>query len=64
MDEKLLREYIRIVKSERRRRTTESMGKVLGAFGKLIPRGVKHPDSLVRNVHLYHPGYRGKTRLG
>ena len=63
MDEKLAKEFISTVKQERRRRTGERMGKLLGAFGKLVPKGVRHPDSLITNRHLYHPGYRGKTRL-
>ena len=62
-DEDLMREYIQTVKQERRRRTTQRVGKILGMFGKVMPRGIRHPDSLVRNLHLYHPGYRGKTRL-
>lgn len=63
MDEQLMRDYIRTVKSERRRRSMASVGKVFKLFGRVIPRGVRHPDSLVVNRHLYHPGYRGKTKL-
>ena len=62
-DEDLMREYIKTVKGEKRRRTTERVGKVLSVLGKAMPKGIRHPDSLVRNIHLYHPGYRGKTRL-
>jgi len=63
MDEELIREYIRTVKSEKRRRTSDSIGRVFSALGKLSPRGVRSPDSLVTNKHLYHPGYRGRTKL-
>ena len=63
MDEELVKEYIRTVKQERRRRATEKIGKVLKSFGKLIPKGVRSPDSLVTNLHLYKPGIRGKTKL-
>ena len=63
VDEQLLREYIKTVKSEKRRRASESLGKVFRAFGKAFPRGIRHPDSLITNMHLYSPGSRGKTRL-
>ena len=63
MDEELVREYIRVVKSEKRRKATEGLGKLLKAFGNAFPRGIRHPDSLIKNRHLYHPGYRGRTRL-
>ena len=62
-EEKLLRENIKLIKAERRRRNSEKMGKVLKSFGKAIPKGIRHPDSIVTNMHLYHPGYRGKTKL-
>lgn len=63
MDEQLLREYVDLLKKERRRRTVAKMGSVLKVFGKAFPKGIRHPDSLVGNRHLYHPGYRGVTRL-
>ncbi len=62
-DEELIREYIKAVKEEKRRRSTQRIGKILSVFGKVMPKGIRHPDSLVTNLHLYHPGYRGKTRL-
>jgi hypothetical protein len=31
------------------------MGKILSSFGKALPKGIRHPDSLVRNAHLYKP---------
>ena len=62
-DESLMREYIQTVKGEKRRRSIARLGKILSVFGSIVPKGIKHPDSLVRNTHLYHPGYRGKTRL-
>ena len=42
---------------------SNAMGKILRAFGGAIPKGIKHPDSLVSNSHLYIPGRRGRTRL-
>lgn len=63
ISEETAKEYIRTVKAERRRKATERMGSVLGAFGKLVPKGIRHPDSLVRNVHLYKPGMKGRTIL-
>ncbi len=63
MDEKLIKEYIRTVKSERRRKSTEKLGSVLRAAGKLLPKGVRNPDSMITNLHLYKPGVRGKTIL-
>jgi len=61
--EELMREYIKTVKDEKRRRSMASVGKVFKMFGRAIPKGVRHPDSLVVNRHLYHPSYRGKTKL-
>lgn len=63
MDEQLMKEYIRTVKSERRRQAGEKLGKVFKAFGKAFPKGIRSPDSMITNHHLYHPGYRGKTLL-
>jgi len=63
MDEQLMREYIKTVREERRRKSTENVGKVLKVFGKLVPKGVRHPDSLITNAHLYIPGKKGKTKL-
>lgn len=58
-----MKEYIRTVKAERSRRTTEKMGKILKVFGKAFPKGIRHPDSLITNLHLYKPGVKGKTKL-
>jgi len=63
VDEQLIREYIKIVKSEKRRRAQEGLGKVFRAFGRAFPRGIRHPDSMITNMHLYRPGRRGTTRL-
>lgn len=62
-NEDLMRDYIKTVKGERRRRSAERLGKVFKLFGKAFPKGVRHPDSLIVNRHLYHPGYRGQTKL-
>ena len=64
MDERLVRDYVKTVKAERRRKTTEKMGKILSACGRLVPKGIRSPDSMITNLHLYKPGVRGKkTRL-
>ena len=63
MDEQLVREYIKVVKSEKRRRAQEGLGKVFRVLGNAFPRGIRHPDSLITNRHLYFPGRRGVTRL-
>lgn len=63
MDEQLVREYIKVVKSEKRRRAQEGLGKLFRVFGRAFPKGIRHPDSLITNRHLYCPGYRGRTRL-
>ena len=57
------RELIRAVKDLKAMRRGRSLNKVLGAFGKLVPKGIRHPDSLITNLHLYKPGVKGKTRL-
>jgi len=63
MDERLMREYIKAVKDERRRRSTERIGTLLKGFGKAIPKGIRHPDSLITNLHLYQVGRKGTTKL-
>jgi hypothetical protein len=62
-DEELMRRYIKAVEDEKRMKRTEPMKKVLSFAGKAFPKGIKHPDSLVSNLHLYVPGKKGKTRL-
>lgn len=62
-DEEVMREYIRLKKQERRDKSKEAMGKLLSAAGRAFPKGIRYPDSLVTNVHLYVPGRRGKTTL-
>jgi len=57
------KEFVGAVKDLKRMKRNESLGKVLRSFGNVIPKGVRDPDSLVRNQHLYIPGKRGKTRL-
>ena len=62
-DEELMRRYVRLREREEREKRMEPMKKILSAAGKMLPRGIRHPDSLVTNLHLYVPGRRGKTRL-
>lgn len=57
------KEFIKAVRDMKSMRRRDSMGKLLGMFGKAIPKGIRHPDSLVGNRHLYIPGRRGRTIL-
>jgi len=57
------REFVQAVKDAKRMKRGESMGKLLKLFGNAVPRGIRSPDSTVRNIHLYVPGRKGKTRL-
>lgn len=64
VNEALAREYIAERKRERRDRRNEQLGKVFKAFGRALPRGIKHPDSMITNMHLYRPTKgKHKTRL-
>lgn len=58
-----LKELRKIVKDLKGMRRRESVGKILRVFGNAFPKGIRHPDSLVRNLHLYKPGMKGKTIL-
>jgi len=62
-DEELMRKYIKAVEDEKKMKRGEPMKKILSMAGKAFPKGIRHPDSLVTNLHLYVPGRRGKTRL-
>jgi len=57
------KEFIKATKDAKRMEVQKRMGSFLGAFGKLVPKGIKSQDSLVRNSHLYIPGRKGKTKL-
>jgi len=50
-------------REEARRRRQESVGKIMNMAGKTVPKGIKHPDSLVRNQHLYYGGTFHKGKL-
>lgn len=62
-DEELMREYIKAVKEEKKMRRGEPIKKILSIAGKAFPKGIRHPDSLVTNIHLYVPGRKGRTKL-
>lgn len=51
------------IKNERRRQAMSTAFKFLAK--NAMPKGIRHPDSLVTNKHLYFPGVRGpkKTKL-
>ena len=63
VDPELMKEYLRERKREKREKSSARMGGFFKAFGKAIPKGIRHPDSLVKNAHLYTGGHKGKTRL-
>ena len=63
MSDSETRELLSAVKYLKAQRAKESMSRVLSTFGKALPKGIRHPDSLVRNAHLYMPGRPGNTRL-
>lgn len=64
MDDELMREYIKEKKAERRQKSQAALGRVFTALGKAMPRGIRHPDSLITNMHLYRPTKgKHKTRL-
>ena len=50
----------RLESRERRERVRKQLS---WAFRKTVPKGIRHPDSTVANIHLYLPGRKGKTNL-
>jgi len=61
MDEQLMREYIKLKKEEKRKSRTDSIGKLLKYAGKALPKGIRNPNDMVTNMHLYTP-MRGKHK--
>lgn len=58
----LTRSQIREIKSVRRREQLDKLQGQLGwIFKNTIPKGIRSPDSTVRNLHLYRP-VRGKRK--
>ena len=61
---KATKSQIRELKAARKEGRGEGLGRILGAFGKAFPKGIRTQDSLVRNLHLYKPRMgRHKTIL-
>ena len=58
--EEQISELRRLRRKERLDKTREKLGWVLK---NITPRGIRHPDSLVGNLHLYIPGRRGRTKI-
>lgn len=54
---KLLKEEIRLLK--RAESVGGSKGK-MGFLSKIIPKGIRHPDSVVKNRDLYIPRRRNR----
>jgi hypothetical protein len=54
-----------LLKRERRQRRSDRLGVTVGQIRKGLPKGIKHPDSLVRNEELYigHKVKRKGVRL-
>ena len=71
-DQRLAKKQIEITQAQidemKRLRKKETMAQIRSqmstVFKHITPKGIKHPDSLVRNSHLYRPT-KGKhiTRL-
>lgn len=58
----LTKAQIREIKSVRRRERLDKLQGQLGwVFKNTLPRGIRSPDSTVRNLHLYRP-VRGKYK--
>lgn len=60
-----IRELRRLRRQESMDRMASGMGK---ALNKITPKGIRHPDSLVRNAHLYgirsnNPNQRRRVKL-
>ena len=64
MDSNELRQLHQDVEFLKRQKRGDAMKSVLSAFGKFIPKGIRNPDSTVKNIHLYTAG-KGprRTRL-
>jgi len=58
--ERQIRELKRLRRVERNDRLREQLGWV---FKNSFPKGIRHPDSTVKNIHLYVPGGKRRTNL-
>lgn len=57
-------ELVWAVKELKKEKQRQAVAGMLSAIGKAFPKGVRHPDSLVTNRHLYMPSKRRyKTKL-
>jgi hypothetical protein len=56
-------EFIRAVKDAKKMQVNQRFEGLLRSFGKAFPKGIRHPDALVTNKHLYFPGAKGGTKL-
>jgi len=54
-----------LLKQERRQRRSDRLGTTLKQAKSSLPKGIRHPDSLVRNEELYigHKAKRKGVRL-
>ena len=62
-EQKISQMQIDEMKRLRRKESTEKARKAVGfIFKNITPKGIRNPNDMVRNAHLYVGG-RGKTRL-
>lgn len=66
-EQKLTQVQIDEIKRLRRKETTDRLRSQMGfVFKSAMPHGIRNPDSLITNMHLYAPPRDGKkhtTRL-
>jgi len=46
-------EHHRILRSEKAAKRNEKVGRTLAQIGNVMPKGIRNPDDLVVNRHLY-----------
>ena len=70
-EQEILQKQIELAKQQiselqrlRKQGTQEETRKRLGwVLKNIMPKGIRHPDETVSNIHLYVPGRKGKTKL-
>jgi len=60
--EQLMQEYIKATRDQKRAKQQEAVAGVFKKAGNLWPRGIKHPDSLVKKPELYGPA-KGSAKM-
>lgn len=54
-------EHHKILKSEKAVQRNEKVNRTMAQIGNVIPKGIRHPDDLIVNKHLYM-GRGGKDK--